>query len=68
MSRRALWAEDKMPVLQLYSEFRIHGEFIRKILLVSVKFLSAILGPEMAEPILWTPAKNASALQEKPCP
>ena len=29
---------------------------IRKIL-VSVKFLSAILGPEMAAPILWTPGK-----------
>ena len=28
----------------------------RKIL-VSVKFLSAILGPEMAAPILWTPGK-----------
>ena len=35
---------------------------------VSVKFLSAILGPEMAAPILWTPGKNASVLQEKPCP
>ena len=40
---------------------------IRKIL-VSVKCLSAILGPEMAAPILWTPGKNASVLQEKPCP
>ena len=30
---------------------------IRKILLVSVKFLSATLGPEMAAPILWTPGK-----------
>ena len=29
---------------------------LRKIL-VSVKFLSAILGPEMAAPILWTPGK-----------
>ena len=26
--------------------------------LVSVKFLSAILGPEMAAPILWTPGKK----------
>ena len=33
---------------------------------MSVKFLSAILGPEMAAPILWTPGKNASVLQEKP--
>ena len=30
---------------------------IRKIL-VSVKILSAILGPEMAAPILWTPGKK----------
>ena len=37
----------------------------RKIL-VSVKFLSAILGPEMAAPILWAPGKNALFLQEKP--
>ena len=36
---------------------------IRKIL-VSVKFFSAILGPEMAAPILWTPGKNAFFLQE----
>ena len=28
-----------------------------EILLVSVKFLSAILGPEMGAPILWTPGK-----------
>ena len=41
--------------------------FIRKIL-VSVKFVSAILGPEMGAPILWTPGKNAFFLQEKPCP
>ena len=26
---------------------------------MSVKFASAILGPEMAAPILWTPGKNA---------
>ena len=31
----------------------------RKIL-VSVKFASAILGPEMAAPILWTPGKMRS--------
>ena len=37
----------------------------RKIL-VSVKFLSAILGPEVGAPILWTPGKNALFLQEKP--
>ena len=40
---------------------------VRKIL-VSVKFVSAILGPETAAPILWTPGKDASVLQEKPCP
>ena len=34
---------------------------------MSIKFLSAILGPEMAAPILWTPGKKkASVLQEKP--
>ena len=43
------------------------GIYFRKIL-VSVKFVSAILGPEMAAPILWTPAKNAFFLQENPCP
>ena len=32
----------------------------RKILLVSVKFVSAILGPEMGAPILWTPGKMRS--------
>ena len=39
--------------------------FFRKIL-VSVKFVSAILGPDMGAPILWTPGKNAFFLQEKP--
>ena len=33
-------------------------------ILVSVKF--AILGPEMAAPILWAPGKNALFLQERP--
>ena len=40
---------------------------VRKIL-VSINFLSAILGPEMAAPILWTSGKKTSVLQEKPCP
>ena len=31
--------------------------FSEKKILVSVKFLSAILGPGMAAPILWTPGK-----------
>ena len=35
---------------------------LRKIL-ASVKFLSAILGPEMAAPILWTPGENTFFLQ-----
>ena len=33
---------------------------------MSVKFVSAILGPEMGAPILWTPGENAFFLQEKP--
>ena len=33
-------------------------------ILVSVKFLSAILGPEMAAPTLWTPRISAFFLQE----
>ena len=37
--------------------------FITKIL-VSVQFVSAILGPEMAAPILWTPRISAFFLQE----
>ena len=44
--------------------FNIDFQKIRKIL-VSVKFVSAILGPEMAAPILWTTGKNALFLQEK---
>ena len=35
------------------------SQTIRKIL-VSVKFVSAILGPEMAAPVLWTPEKMRS--------
>ena len=31
-------------------------------------FLPAILGPELAAPILWAPGKNALFLQEKPMP
>ena len=37
--------------------------YVRKIL-VSVKILSAILGPEMAAPILWTPKISVFFLQE----
>ena len=52
--------------IQKLEEFEVsNGKNFRKIL-VSVKFVSAILGPEMAAPILWTPGKNAFFLQEKP--
>ena len=37
---------------------------IRKILLVSVNFVSAILGPEMAAPILRAPGISVFFLQE----
>ena len=33
-------------------------------ILVSAKFVSAILGPEMAAPIVWTPRISAFFLQE----
>ena len=42
-------------------------KILRKIL-VSVKFVSAILGPEMAAPILWTPGKMRSFCRKNPCP
>ena len=47
-------------ILKLHTR---HSLLIRKIL-VSVKFLSAILGPEMAVPILWEPRFYAFFLQE----
>ena len=37
-------------------------------ILVSVKFLSAILGPEMAAPILWAPGSFWFFLVETPVP
>ena len=37
----------------------LKSQNLRKIL-VSVKFVSAILGPEMGAPILWTPGKMRS--------
>ena len=40
-------------------KFRFGFFFFRQIL-VSVKFVSAILGPEMGAPILWTPGKMRS--------
>ena len=42
-----------MGQIQDPSSHEISREIVRKIL-VSVKFVSAILGPEMAAPILWT--------------
>ena len=38
----------------------------RKIL-VSIKFVSAILGPEVAAPILWTPGKKCVLSGRKTC-
>ena len=35
---------------------------------VRTPFVSAILGLEMAPPILWAPGKNAFFLQEDLCP
>ena len=40
------------------------GWGVVRTILVSVKFLSAILGPEMAAPILWTPRISVVFLQE----
>ena len=42
-----------------------NGAYFRKIL-VSVKFVSAILGPEMAAQIFWTPAKKCVLSAGKP--
>ena len=47
----------------LYPSLLWEGVFIRKIL-VSAKFVSAILGPETAAPILWAPRISAFFLQE----
>ena len=65
VARSIFWISEAL--LKIPSRHKSRHLYIRK-LLVSVKFLSAILGPEMAAPILWTPRKNASVLQEKPCP
>ena len=52
----------------LRGESRGEGDTKFRKIPVSLKFVSAILGPEMAAPILWTPGKNAFFLQENPCP
>ena len=56
-----------------FSTFRLNcpselPKGFRKSLLVSVKFVSAILGPEMGAPILWTPGKMRSFCRKNPCP
>ena len=56
-------ASHKMLTLQALSSSLNAGAAIRKIL-VSIKFLPAILGPDMAAPILWAPGKIAFFLQE----
>ena len=43
---------DRFVTVTLASQYHPHRQ-----ILVSVKFVSAILGPEMAAPILWAPAK-----------
>ena len=45
---------------RIASEKKIASLAIFRKILVSVKFVSAILGPEMAAPILWTPGKMRS--------
>ena len=48
---------------KFHANFTLLGRSAEKIL-VSVKFLSAILGPEMGAPILWAPGIFAFFLQE----
>ena len=50
------------PLLDSTSQKLVLSSF-RKIL-VPVKFVSAILGPEMGAPILWTPGKMRSACRK----
>ena len=57
--------EDECFGVYVSQEEQLRNWTILQKILVSVKFLSAILGPEMAAPI-WTPVKNAFFLQEKP--
>ena len=51
------------PIFQ-YLSLQSNLKHVRKNLRVSVKFLSAILGPEMGAPILWAPGIFAFFLQE----
>ena len=72
MSRRAVWvvlgksSKSRTPSQNFHLKPR-QVPRIRRIL-VSIKFMSAILGPEMAAPILWARGKIAFFLQENPCP
>ena len=45
---------------------RVNSETSLRKILVSVKFVSAILRPEMGAPILWTPGKMRSFCRKKP--
>ena len=56
---------DIWAFLSISSAPKRESQKIRK-MLVSIKFLSAILGPEMAAPIFMDTWKNAFFLQEKP--
>ena len=48
--------------------FHCMGVAVLRKILLSVKFVSAILGPEMGASILWTPGKMRSFCQKNPCP
>ena len=55
----------KVPQAPFHAPLLANAEsFVRKIL-VSVKLLSAILGPEMGASILWTPGKMHSFCRKK---
>ena len=49
----------RLAALEIWGTLKWFARIIRKIL-VSVKFVSAILGPEMGAPILWTAGKMRS--------
>ena len=53
------------PKIHAYFTLLGRGADIFRKILVSVKFVSAILGPEMGAPILWTPGKMRSFCRKK---
>ena len=55
-----LWLEMVIKLLQEALFTLLSPQQIIRKILVSVKFVSAILGPEMGAPILWTPGKMRS--------